>query len=73
MRLPALPAGRYGDCRPVRELVFRGGHFLDCGLRRLQAGQLAVAAVHGCHDLRGSHRLAYSGTKRTSIIYLRNR
>lgn len=61
MRFPALPAVRQPRGGPVQVPVLRGGDLLDGGLRRLQAGQLALAALHGRHDMRRPHRPPYTG------------
>lgn len=59
---PALPAGRSSASEPVPEHLLRGGDILDRRLRGLRAGHLALAALHGHHDLRGAYRTADAGT-----------
>lgn len=59
---PALPAGGSSASESVPEHLLRGGDLLDRGLRRLCAGHLALAALHGYHDLRGADRSPDAGT-----------
>ena len=61
MRRAAFPAGRPPPLQSVPILLLCGGHVLNRRLRRLRAGHLAVATLHGRHDLRRSHRPAHAG------------
>ncbi|ROT68244.1 putative potassium channel subfamily T member 2 isoform X4, partial [Penaeus vannamei] len=56
VRDPALPARRPPPPQPLSGRLLRHRHLLHGRIRRLRARHLAVAAVHGHHDLRGAHR-----------------
>lgn len=61
VRLPALPTFGQPQRGPFQEPLLRGGHLLDGGIRRLPAGRLALATLHGRHDRSGPHSAADTG------------
>ncbi|GIY36351.1 potassium channel subfamily T member 1 [Caerostris extrusa] len=65
MRFSALPEIRQPRGGLVQEPVLRGGDLLDGGLRRLPAGCLALAALHGRHDMRRAHSPAHATIKKS--------
>ncbi|GIX95218.1 hypothetical protein CDAR_546581 [Caerostris darwini] len=60
----ALPEVRQPRSGLVQEPVLRGGDILDGGIRRLPAGRLALAALHGRHDMRRAHSPAHASKQK---------
>lgn len=63
MRDPALSESGAQAFESVSKHVLRRGDVFHGGLRGLRAGYLAVATLHGHHDLRGAHSATDAGTR----------
>lgn len=64
MRYTALSKGRSPTPEPLSGHLLRGGHIFHGRLRRFRAGHLALAALHGRHDLHRADRPADTSKRR---------
>lgn len=70
MRDSALPESGAQTPKPLSKHVLRRGDVFHGGLWGYRAGHLALAALHGHHDLRGAHSVTNSGAYTYIRIYV---
>lgn len=63
MRDPALSESGAQAFESISKHVLCCGDVLHGGLRGFRAGHLAIAALHGHHDLRGTYSATDAGTR----------